>query len=238
MSRHPTHPPPRQPRTAPPSPSPSPSPAPPPSLPLPPPAALALGGSVAARRAGSDDGRVNASPAWAYEKVELVRYDPRWPEVAARELARVNAALGPWLAAPAEHVGSTSIPGLAAKPVIDLMAAVRDLDAVIVTIVAELDRVGWVQVPPELDTGASWRRFFVLPDAAGRRRVAHLHVMSPEQPRWQELPAFRDALRADAALARSYEAHKRRLAAKFADDREAYTAAKSSFVAHVLRATG
>jgi len=90
-------------------------------------------------------------------------------------------------------------------------------------------------VPPDLDRGGAWRRFFVKPDASGQRRVAHLHVIRAGHPRWAEQIAFRDALRRDDGLARSYEELKRRLAAQHAGDREAYTDAKAEFVADALR---
>jgi GrpB-like predicted nucleotidyltransferase (UPF0157 family) len=90
-------------------------------------------------------------------------------------------------------------------------------------------------VPPGLDRGGQWRRFFVKPDASGQRRAAHLHVIRAGHPRWAEQIAFRDALRRDDRLARSYEELKRRLAAQHAGDREAYTDAKAAFVADALR---
>ena len=123
---------------------------------------------------------------------------------------------------------------LAAKPVIDLMASVTDPDAVAGQAGERLAADGWCYVPPELDSGGSWRRFFVKPDASGQRRVAHLHVIRAGHRRWTEQIAFRDALRADDDLARRYEGLKRRLAAQHADDREAYTAAKAEFIADAL----
>ena len=134
-----------------------------------------------------------------------------------------------------EHVGSTAVPGLAAKPVIDLMASVADPDAVVVQAGERLAAEGWCYVPPELDSGGAWRRFFVKPDASGQRRVAHLHVIRAGHPRWAEQLAFRDALRRDDRLAVSYEELKHRLAAQHAGDREAYTDAKAEFVADALR---
>ncbi|HEX9540388.1 MAG TPA: GrpB family protein, partial [Streptosporangiaceae bacterium] len=59
--------------------------------------------------------------------VEIVEYDPGWPDKFAIQRGRVTAVLGPWLASPVEHIGSTSVPGLSAKPVIDMLAPVRSL---------------------------------------------------------------------------------------------------------------
>jgi GrpB-like predicted nucleotidyltransferase (UPF0157 family) len=176
-----------------------------------------------------------AVPAWAYEKTELHPHDPALPARAAAERERLLTLLAPWLADGVEHVGSTAVPGLAAKPVIDLMASVRDPGIVVERAGPPLAADGWCYVPPEIDSGGSWRRFFVKPDPSGQHRYAHLHVIAAGHPRWAEQIAFRDALRRDAALAARYAALKRRLAAAHPDDREAYTAAKGAFVAEALR---
>jgi GrpB-like predicted nucleotidyltransferase (UPF0157 family) len=89
---------------------------------------------------------------------------------------------------------------------------------------------GWCYVPPDLDQ-RPWRRFFVKPDASGQHRIAHLHVIQAGHPRWSQQIAFRDALRRDGELARRYEDLKRRLSARYANDREAYTEAKAAFIA-------
>ena len=136
-----------------------------------------------------------------------------------------------------EHAGSTSVPGLAAKPVIDLMAPVDDLDAVAEQAAGRLAADGWCFVPPELDQ-RPWRRFFVKPDASGQRRKAHLHVIAAGHPRWTEQIAFRDALRRDGRLAQRYADLKRELAREHGHDREAYTEGKGRFVAAVLREQG
>lgn len=176
----------------------------------------------------------DAAPAWAYEKAEILPHDPHLAERARAERDRLAERLAPWLVDGVEHVGSTAVPGLAAKPVIDLMASVTDPDAVVVQAEELLAADGWCYVPPELDR-QQWRRFFVKPDASGQRRVAHLHVIRAGHPRWAEQIAFRDALRRDDRLARSYESLKQRLAAEHAGDREAYTDAKAEFVADALR---
>jgi len=172
-------------------------------------------------------------PAWAYERAELSPYDPRWADRGRAERERLTELLAPWLAGGVEHVGSTSVPGLAAKPVIDLMAPVDDLDAVTGQAAGRLTADGWCYVPPELDQ-RPWRRFFVKPDASGQRRKAHLHVMRPGHPRWAEQLAFRDALRRDGRLVQRYADVKRELARQHGHDREAYTEGKGQFIAAVL----
>jgi GrpB-like predicted nucleotidyltransferase (UPF0157 family) len=176
----------------------------------------------------------DAAPPWAYEKAEVLPHDPRWAQRAATERAYLARLLEPWLAGGVEHVGSTAVPGLAAKPVIDLMASVRDPDAVVAEAGGQLEADGWCYVPPELD-GRPWRRFYVKPDTSRQRRVAHLHVIATGHPRWAQQITFRDELRRDDKLARRYADLKRRVAAQYADDREAYTDAKAEFIADVLR---
>src|ERR1700739_3756988 len=109
-----------------------------------------------------------AVPAWAYEKAEGLPHEPRLAERARAERDRLPGLLAPWLVDGVEHVGSTAVPGLAAKPVIDLMASVADPDAVVARAGERLAADGWCYVPPELDSGGLWRRFFVKPDASGR----------------------------------------------------------------------
>lgn len=179
-------------------------------------------------------------PTWAIERVEIVASDPAWPAAAARLVERLHPVLAPWLAAGIEHVGSTAVPGLAAKPVLDLLAPVTSLAAaerVAPTLAGDdawagpTPGEGWSLVPPELD-GRPWRRLFVLPE--GDRRIAHLHLVAADDPHVHDVIDFRDALRRSVDLRDAYATLKRSAAAAHGDDRETYTAAKSAFVADVL----
>jgi GrpB-like predicted nucleotidyltransferase (UPF0157 family) len=170
-------------------------------------------------------------PAWAYERAEVRPYNPAWPDRARMECEQLTEVLAEWLVDGVEHVGSTAVPGLAAKPIVDLMASVTDLDAVAEE--APLLAAGWHYVPPDLDR-RPWRRFFVKPDESGQHREAHLHLIRAGHPRWTQQLAFRDALRRDDGLARQYEDLKRHLSADHGQDREAYTEGKAEFVATVL----
>lgn len=174
-------------------------------------------------------------PVWALEPVRIAGPDPAWPERAAEFAAELHSLLGRWLRSDVLHVGSTAIPGLAAKPVIDLMATAEDPDAAVASEQDAMAHASWFLVPPELDQ-RPWRRFVVRTDAAGQRRRAHLHLMWPGEPRWDEQLAFRDRLRAEPALAAEYATLKARAAAEHRADREAYTAAKATFVRRVLDA--
>jgi GrpB-like predicted nucleotidyltransferase (UPF0157 family) len=169
-------------------------------------------------------------PAWATARVQVHPADPQWQrrgEVLRHEL---DLALARWLRAPVEHVGSTAVPGLTARPILDLQAAVADLDCAPAVAQALAGRV-WRLVPAELDA-RPWRRFLV--QVRESMRVAHLHLLSADSKRWSEQPAFRDALLNDPGLAQRYAALKQELAVRHADDREAYTAAKTDFVRAAL----
>ena len=125
----------------------------------------------------------DAVPAWAYEKPAIHPHDPQWSGAAEIERIQLSELLAPWLVDGVEHVGSTAVPGLAAKPIIDLMASVTDLDLVTGQALAGLTAQGWCYVPPELDQ-RPWRRFFVKPDGSGQHRIAHLHLIPVGHPRW------------------------------------------------------
>jgi GrpB-like predicted nucleotidyltransferase (UPF0157 family) len=153
--------------------------------------------------------------------VEIVEYDPVWPAAFETERERLT----PLLSAGVElhHFGSTAVPGLAAKPVIDMIALVDDLDAPIATLV----RRGGYQYPQAFNATLTHRRFLCYPTAA--HRTHHLHLVD-EQGELERRLSFRDRLRVDPVFADEYVALKRTLASRYRDDREAYTVAKSEFV--------
>lgn len=169
-------------------------------------------------------------PAWATEPVSIADADPSWQEEGRRESEWLRTRLDRWLAGGVEHVGSTAVPGLAAKPILDYQAEVADLNCAR-DVADALSAEGWHFVPPELD-GRPWQRFLVRVEQDRRR--AHLHLMSSGTPKLTETVVFREALRADSELARSYAALKAEFATRFEDDREAYTRAKGEFVREVL----
>jgi GrpB-like predicted nucleotidyltransferase (UPF0157 family) len=166
--------------------------------------------------------------AFADAPVEIVPYDPAWPERFEAERRRLAGMLP---GAEIEHFGSTAVPGLAAKPVVDVIALVRDLDAPIPVLVER----GGYSFPVDYNASLDRRRWLCRPHPS--RREFHLTLTdSPEE--FRRRLAFRDALRGDAALRAEYTELKQSLAARFRDDREAYTAAKTDFVARVVRASG
>lgn len=152
-------------------------------------------------------------------QVEIVEYDPAWPARFGAERERIGPLLG---GAEIHHFGSTAVPGLAAKPVIDMIALVG-LD----THIAALTTVGGYQFPQAFNATLAHRRFLCYPGASVR--TYHLHLVDEPEELEQRL-RFRDRLRSDAALAREYVTLKRALAARHRDDRESYTEAKAEFI--------
>lgn len=166
------------------------------------------------------------------DEVEIVDYDPRWPALFEQEAERLRAALDPSLIVGLEHFGSTAIPNLSAKPIIDILIAVRslaDARASFVEALQELDYVYWAENPKQD------RMFFVkgMPPF-GSGRTHHVHVTELDGEMWRRL-AFRDYLRAHPAEARRYAQLKRRLASEHPADREAYTDAKAAYIEKVMR---
>ena len=163
--------------------------------------------------------------------IEIVEYDTRWPALFLEERSRLETLLAPWLAGGIEHVGSTAVPGLAAKPIIDIMAPVRGLaesrDAI------EALRALDYQYSPYRSRVMHW-----LCKPSPQHRTHHLHLVPMRSQLWRARLAFRDRLRASPEIAAEYAALKRRLAEEFRDDREAYTRAKGPFITELLRREG
>jgi len=161
--------------------------------------------------------------------VVLVPYSPAWPmrfEAERARLAEVFASAGVVI----EHVGSTAVPGLAAKPIIDILLGAPDL-ASIEANRTRLETLGYAYVPEHEDLLPD-RRYFVKPVA--HPREVHLHAVVFDSPFWNTHLAFRDALRAHPEWALAYETLKRELAQRHREDRVAYTEGKALFIARVL----
>ena len=161
------------------------------------------------------------------DHVELAEYDPAWPGMFETEARLLNRALPPGLILRMEHIGSTAVPSIAAKPVIDILAGVRDVDeakAIASPLLAPYGYTIWTGNP------FTDRIMFIkgLPPAAVRR-THHLHMALINGAMWDTL-VFRDLLRADAAERAAYEKLKRDLAIRFREDRNGYTAAKSGHI--------
>lgn len=165
------------------------------------------------------------------DRVIVAPPDPAWAQrylIEAQLLRAVLSDLDPGV----EHIGSTAVPGLAAKPVIDLLIGVPDL-ARFSPCAHRLGAYGYEYVPDQ-ERSVPDRRFFKRVVAGVRTH--HLHVVQRDGSLWQRYLGFRNALRSDAALAQRYAQLKLTLAERHADDREAYTAGKTGFVEGVLAA--
>lgn len=161
------------------------------------------------------------------ESIHLVAYDPAWPALFDEERAQLEPILMAWLAGPIEHIGSTAVPGLTAKPVIDIMAAIGDLASSLPAREA-VARLGYIYFPYRPDV----MHWFCKPSPA--RRTHHLHLVPVDTPLWSERLLFRDYLRGSSAASAEYARLKVGLAKKHQYDREAYTEAKGDFVASIV----
>jgi GrpB-like predicted nucleotidyltransferase (UPF0157 family) len=162
-------------------------------------------------------------------QVEVVPYNSNWPAQFEVERSALQVVLAPWLVGEIQHIGSTAVAGLAAKPVIDIMAPVASLhesDAAI----AAAGKLGYLYHPYRAEV----MHWFCKPSPIVRTH--HLHLVPFESRLWFERLAFRNALRASQVLAGEYAQLKLSLAEQFPGDREAYTQAKEPFVQRVLAA--
>lgn len=162
--------------------------------------------------------------------VRIVDHDPAWAEQFQVLAGRALRALGD-LALGVEHVGSTAVPGLAAKPVVDLDVVLRR-EADLPEALRALHGLGYVHLG---ERGVPGRHSFRWP--AGEPKH-HLYLCLPGSVGLREHVAFRDALRRDGGLAQRYANLKRSLAERFPDDSDAYCEAKTEFIRGVLAAAG
>lgn len=162
-------------------------------------------------------------------EVVLAGYDPRWPGMYEEERVLILRATGDRLIA-IEHIGSTAIAGLSAKPIIDILAGVRRLSDADTGIEA-LRGIGYGYVP-EYEAQLPERRYFRKgPEGA---RTHHLHIVEYGERLWRELLLFRDYLRAHPETATQYRDLKQGLVKRLGHDKRAYTEAKTTFVEGVL----
>ena len=158
--------------------------------------------------------------------VRLVEYDPAWPGLFAEEAARIRALLAPELTLALEHMGSTAVPGLLAKPILDLLGGYPpgvDVEPYIATLVS----AGYTH---RGEQGIPGREFF----RRGDPRAYHFHLAVHDGVFWREHLAFRNALRAAPAVRAEYAEVKSALARKFPRDREAYIDGKGTFVRRIV----
>lgn len=159
-----------------------------------------------------------------HEEVALHAYNPQWPALFKVESSRLSS-LFPQIAA-IEHIGSTAVEGLGAKPILDMMAGVASMETAL-SLAEPLCQSGYT-TSSDFNASMTARQWFMR--WADGHRTHHLHVVVHEGAVWHEHLKFRDALRGNAELAAQYLQLKQRVATEHAHDREAYTAAKTAFI--------
>jgi len=166
------------------------------------------------------------------DPIVIVAYDSGWPAAFESERVRVEAAMKPWLVRPVEHIGSTAIPGLAAKSIVDMLAVVSNVDEASHA-VETLRPLGW-QHAAEPGDALGRRLSFCSPSIA--HRTHHLHVVEEGSDGWRRWLAFRDYLRLHPELAAEYATLKCSLAEKYGTDpneRDRYRNGKAAFIEEI-----
>jgi GrpB-like predicted nucleotidyltransferase (UPF0157 family) len=176
-----------------------------------------------------DDMPLEDPSTWYDEAVWVVPHNVEWAASFEAEAEVIRAVIGPWITGGVHHVGSTAVPSLDAKPVVDIAVGVEGLEASRPCIPL-LREVHYLHSPYREDV----MHWFCKPHPS--RRTHHLHLIPTGSPRLDDELVFRDYLRARSDLAAEYGALKRRLATQHAEDREAYTRAKADYVEAVTAA--
>lgn len=167
------------------------------------------------------------------EDVAVVPYDPRWPGLFEAEKQHLLNCLPREMIGRIEHFGSTAVPGLAAKPIVDMLVEVHALDETRKRIAPILERQGYDYFwrPTRGGDTPPFYAWFIKRDSSGNR-THHIHMVESDFEHWDRL-LFRDYLIEHADIAREYSELKMRLAANHAGDRVAYTEAKTAFIVKV-----
>lgn len=168
------------------------------------------------------------------ERIAVVPYDGKWPERYAELESRLKKLLPKNLVQRIAHIGSTAVPGLSAKPIIDVQVEVNDMEEVRERVVPMLESEGyefiWRRSIGESEPYYAW---FIGRNEKGER-TAHIHIVAPDHISAERI-IFRDLLRRHPEEAAAYEALKTGLAKKYAKDRAAYTQGKTEFIQTILR---
>jgi len=163
--------------------------------------------------------------------VVIVDYDPDWPILYEKEKQQILGAIREGILG-IEHIGSTAVPGLGAKPIIDIMAGVRD-KANADECLLPLQRIGYTDVTPEPEN-PEW--FYCL-GKASHSTGFHLHLMKYQSSTWNRHLVFRDYLRSHPDVAEKYFRLKKGLSKKYGTDRVGYTNAKTAFIKNIEHIT-
>jgi GrpB-like predicted nucleotidyltransferase (UPF0157 family) len=169
------------------------------------------------------------------EEVAICSYDPHWPTSFRLEQEHLRACLPADLLGRIEHFGSTAVPGLAAKPIVDMLVEVSDLQATRERIAPVLEAQGYDYFwrPTHGEDGPPFYAWFIKRDPVTGARTHHIHMVEVHfADHWERL-LFRDYLIEHPGVAKEYEQLKLRLAAAFPNDRVAYTRGKTEFIVKI-----
>lgn len=171
------------------------------------------------------------------EEIRIAPYDPRWPDLFRQEKEHLLACLPRELIRRIEHFGSTAVPGLAAKPIVDMLVEVTDLVATRLRIAPVLEAQGYDYFwrPTHGDDGPPFYAWFIKRHAQTGARTHHIHMVEGSFQAHCEQLLFRDYLIEHPDGAREYERLKLELAETYPNDRVAYTNGKSAFIAQVMQ---
>jgi GrpB-like predicted nucleotidyltransferase (UPF0157 family) len=160
------------------------------------------------------------------EEISIAPYDPGWPELYESEAASLRGKLPQSVVVRIEHFGSTAVPGLAAKPVIDILVQVSSLEEAKEQIVPLLEAEGYDYFwRTDVSPAYAW---FIKRDSGGKR-THHIHMVEADSNLWERL-YFRDYLREFPEEAKRYAELKQSLSEKYSNDRVAYTGGKAEYV--------
>ena len=161
--------------------------------------------------------------------VQLLNYNPKWAKLYDKERNYTNSHIGN-LVLDIQHIGSTSIPGLKAKPIIDIVIKVKSPNEI--QICAKiLTRAGFINRGDTEEKGG----YLLVKEKAPLVRTHHVHIVSSEDPQWRSYLIFRELLREKKDLCKQYLQLKQNLEKRFPFDRKQYTAAKSQFIQKLIR---
>lgn len=171
----------------------------------------------------------------AKDNIIIESYDSNWPKLAEAEIKAIKAIASPLPYVSIEHLGSTAVPGLSSKPIIDIFIAVKSIEEAHqwVKPLETLAYVFWNENPNK-----SHLRFFKGMPPFGSKRTHHIHIIEGGTNTMEHRVLFRDILRRDQNIRREYEALKIKLSGSHSSDREAYTDKKGLFIKRILREQG
>ena len=171
------------------------------------------------------------------ERIQIVDYDERWPALFESEKRHLEACLPGDVVLRIEHFGSTAVPGLAAKPIVDMLVEVSDFQAMRERVVPVLEAQGYEYFwrPTLGDDTPPYYGWFIKRDPVSGERTHHIHMVEADLAEHWDRLRFRDHLIAHPEDAERYATLKRAASAEHPDDRAAYTRAKSEFIAKIMQ---